>query len=73
MKTYHLRTTTRDDKDITQLCCPDCGKWGMLDEDQLAGKVSILCDCGFHETLNFNSNPEDRAWRYDINCHKETP
>jgi len=31
--------------------CPQCRKWGLLDDDQWQGKVSILCDCGFHQTI----------------------
>ncbi len=31
-----------------QAKCPTCGVWADVDEDQLAGKVSLLCDCGWH-------------------------
>ena len=34
------------------LRCPRCRKWGLLDDDQWNGKVSVLCDCGFHQTMN---------------------
>lgn len=29
--------------------CPKCGGLGRIDEEQLAGKVSIICsNCGYH-------------------------
>lgn len=28
--------------------CPDCKGVGPIDEEQKLGKVSIVCDCGFH-------------------------
>lgn len=45
--------TIRDGKPIIKMECPDCKEWGSLDEDQYNGRVSILCDCGFHETIDF--------------------
>lgn len=30
--------------------CPKCTQLGVLDEEQYHGKVSILCECGYHET-----------------------
>ena len=33
--------------------CPDCGESGLIDDDQVNGRVSILCEsplCNFHET-----------------------
>jgi hypothetical protein len=30
--------------------CPGCGVEAILDDDQYHGRVSILCDCGYHET-----------------------
>ena len=38
---------------VTKFKCPDCKVWGDIDDDQFKGKVSILCDCGFHETIDF--------------------
>lgn len=35
---------------IWKMKCPACKVWGELDNDQLFGKVSVLCNCGFHET-----------------------
>lgn len=31
-----------------QAKCPSCGVWGDIDPDQLSGKVSLICDCGWH-------------------------
>lgn len=36
--------------------CPKCGKRGLIDDDQLHGRVSIVCGidgCEFHETHDF--------------------
>lgn len=30
--------------------CPHCNTLSVMDKDQYYGKVSILCDCGYHET-----------------------
>lgn len=30
--------------------CPNCGAFTVMDEDQYHGRVSMLCDCGYHET-----------------------
>ena len=32
--------------------CPDCQNTGQIDEDQAHGRVSIQCECGYHETHN---------------------
>ncbi len=34
--------------------CPDCYRLGLIDEDQYFGRVSLKCQCGFHETINFS-------------------
>ena len=34
--------------------CPLCKKTGTIDDDQFNGRVSIQCDCGYHETKNWN-------------------
>lgn len=53
-----LRYVLRDGEQVPKLRCPNCGKWGTLDDDQLHGRVSILHDsCGFHETLDFSRHP----------------
>lgn len=48
------------------LQCPRCGNWGIIDGDQLRGRVSAECatqGCEFHETVDFlpHLGPEDRA------------
>ncbi len=30
--------------------CPGCKQLAQADDDQVKGRVSILCDCGWHET-----------------------
>lgn len=35
---------------IWRLRCPDCDVVAIADVDQMRGRVSILCDCGYHET-----------------------
>jgi hypothetical protein len=53
-----LRHVLRDGEWIWQLRCPRCGKWGLIDDDQLRGRVSILHEeCGFHETHDLSSDP----------------
>jgi len=37
---------------VRKVHCPVCGVWGIVDDDQFHGRVSILCGCGFHETIN---------------------
>jgi hypothetical protein len=46
-----------------ELECPGCGVWGLLDEDQLHGRVSVDhsadgCSGGYHETHNFAEHLE---------------
>jgi hypothetical protein len=31
-----------------QAKCPDCGIWGDVDDEQLAGTVSLICACEWH-------------------------
>ncbi len=50
---YELKEVTRDGEPITKLKCPGCEQWGDMDDDQLNGRISTWCDCGFHETINF--------------------
>lgn len=37
------------------LVCPGCGALGILDHEQYQGRVSVQCDCGWHETHNFEA------------------
>ena len=49
---YETKKTTLDGKEAVKFKCPDCKTWGLIDDDQLNGRVSILCECGFHKTIN---------------------
>ena len=51
-----LRSRKRDGNLIRQGQCPKCKVWAELDDDQYHGKVSMLCDCGYHETHNFQKD-----------------
>ena len=42
-----------DDIPTIKLTCPGCGTVGYLDDDQARGRVSVHCDCGWHETHDF--------------------
>lgn len=44
----------RDKKGKTWFCCPTCRGVGEIDEDQLNGRVSIVCPCGYHETKDWS-------------------
>lgn len=55
MSDPRIRQVKRDGALIWQLCCPGCGKWGEIDDDQLHGRVSTLHEeCGFHETQDWS-------------------
>lgn len=34
--------------------CPECKGVGEIDEDQFYGRVSIQCECGYHETKDWS-------------------
>lgn len=34
------------------IMCPSCKGVGTIDDDQYHGRISIWCDCGYHETHN---------------------
>lgn len=47
-----------DGEPVWSLKCPGCGTWGLIDEDQLHGRVSVDhaadgCVGGYHETHDF--------------------
>lgn len=49
-----------------ELKCPGCGTWGLLDEDQLHGRVSVDhaaqgCPGGYHETHDFAAEIADQV------------
>ncbi len=45
-----LKLVSLDDVLTWKLRCPGCSAWGHIDDDQLHGRVSLLCECGWHET-----------------------
>ena len=49
-----VKEVIRDGIKIKKFRCLKCSIWGQIDDEQFNGKVSILCDCGFHETINLN-------------------
>lgn len=51
-----LRTKKRDGEKQLQLCCPRCGLWADVDEDQAEGKCSVICpQCNLHETRDWKA------------------
>lgn len=58
-----LRSVKRDDVLVWEGECPTCGVWGELDDDQIAGRVSIQCpkEGCFHETLNLRAQLDEWA------------
>ena len=52
-KKVKVKEVILDDHFVRKIFCPGCGVWGIIDDDQFHGRVSILCECGFHETINF--------------------
>lgn len=53
-----VRRVMRDGKPVYQVRCPNCGKWGDIDDAQLRGRVSMLHEeCGWHETLDLSGDP----------------
>lgn len=53
MMENRIKTVIRDGKPLKKFQCRDCNVWGEIDDDQYNGRVSIQCECGFHETINF--------------------
>ena len=51
-KGIKIKEVMLDEHLVRKVCCPGCGVWGIIDDDQFFGRVSILCECGFHETIN---------------------
>jgi len=51
-KAVEIKEVMLDGHLVRKACCPGCGIWGVIDDDQFCGRVSILCECGFHETIN---------------------
>ncbi len=38
--------------------CPTCRTQALADHDQVAGRVSMICDCGYHETHDLRADLE---------------
>jgi len=38
---------------VWRMRCPKCGQVTDLDDDQMNGRVSTQCACGFHETVRW--------------------
>lgn len=53
----HVRMTILDGKEAAWLTCPGaCGLVGLIDADQLHGRVSVDCPkCPYHETTDWFS------------------
>lgn len=49
---YKIKIVKRDGILIKKFQCPLCEVFGEIDNDQFHGRISILCDCGFHETID---------------------
>lgn len=49
---YQIKTVICGGEPAIKFLCPGCRVWGYVDDDQYRGHVSILCDCGFHETID---------------------
>ena len=62
-----------DDKLVRKVCCPGCGVWGIIDDDQFHGRVSILCECGFHETINLAELWPKEKFVGDVGIEKAKP
>lgn len=54
-----LKKVNRDGIPILKVFCPECHTWADIDDDQYHGRVSILCDCGFHTTCDFSKAFKD--------------
>lgn len=39
--------------------CPQCRGVGSIDLDQFEGRVSIQCDCGYHETHDLRQSAKE--------------
>jgi hypothetical protein len=48
MDATETRTVDRDGLNQGQARCPECGQWADLDQDQLEGSCSLICECGWH-------------------------
>ncbi len=52
---YELKKVVLDGEPAIKLCCPKCGQWGYIDDEQYHGRISIQCEnCSFHETIDLS-------------------
>jgi hypothetical protein len=61
-----LKLVSLDGKLVWKFCCPRCGGWGEVDDDQLHGRVSIRCPgrgCPFHETHDLSDLIDRTTYR----------
>ena len=49
-----LKQVKLDGKLVWKLKCPDCKIWGHIDDGQFHGRVSCLCNCGYHKTVDWS-------------------
>ena len=42
--------------DGAYLRCPGCQQVARADHDQIDGRVSLLCECGYHETHDLRAS-----------------
>lgn len=52
----YIDRRVRDGETVVYLTCPKCGTVGEIDDEQLHGRVSVICGgdgCTFHETRNW--------------------
>jgi hypothetical protein len=49
-----IKIVLRDGIFVKKVRCPQCGVWRDIDDDQYFGRVSMLCDCDWHETINLS-------------------
>lgn len=51
-----IRHVILDGEQQRKIKCPDCGIWGLIDDDQWHGRVSVNCpNCDYHETHDLAS------------------
>lgn len=68
-----------DGDPVWSLRCPGCGTWGLLDDDQLHGRISVDhaadgCTGGYHETHNFAAElPAEERDLIDLNAGRGYP
>jgi len=63
----YVERRIRDGETVIYLTCPKCKTRGEIDEDQLHGRVSVICSgCDFHETRNWFRSALTTAWDWTV-------